>query len=74
MPPLSEMSGHATALPVSVGYSMSTARTRFGTFTVVGAPRADHRGQVMVTSPGRSDQTLQFTGQVGVLLVKVLMK
>ncbi|XP_046906667.1 integrin alpha-D-like isoform X2 [Hypomesus transpacificus] len=48
-----------------LGYSMSTARTRFGTFTVVGAPRADHRGQVMVASPGRSDQTLQFTRQIG---------
>ncbi|XP_062330073.1 integrin alpha-M-like isoform X1 [Osmerus eperlanus] len=48
-----------------LGYSMSTARTRFGTFTVVGAPRAAHRGQVMVVSPGRTDQTLQFTGQIG---------
>jgi len=64
---------NSSPLTVSVGYSMSTAWTSFGTFTVVGAPRADHRGQVMVVSPGRTDQTLQFTGQVSVLPVEVLM-
>ncbi|XP_077358054.1 integrin alpha-M-like isoform X2 [Festucalex cinctus] len=51
-----------------LGYSMTVARTQYARLTVVGAPRYQHRGVVMVISQNRLEQTIdpfQWQYQIG---------
>ncbi|XP_061765403.1 integrin alpha-X-like isoform X2 [Nerophis ophidion] len=56
-------------LPVDIepdsylGYSMAIAKTPYATLTVVGAPRYQHRGVVMVISQNRNDRIDPFQWQ-----------
>ncbi|KAM6951014.1 integrin alpha-M-like [Aplochiton taeniatus] len=50
-----------------LGYSMAVASVFGATFTILGAPRYQHTGAVMVFAPGKNNQVIEFKkgGQSG---------
>ncbi|KAL0984518.1 hypothetical protein UPYG_G00142510 [Umbra pygmaea] len=48
-----------------MGYSMAVAETSTRQFTIIGAPRFKHTGQVAVFSTGAFYDPIEFSGQIG---------